>query len=151
MLQKFTMQYTCILCIYYFLCKLITDLHNSIHFFTGLNHMHKSSVRQKNWRFGLFRVRQKFMVRPFPTMNYWSYQHITFTHRYKEKEKAVNLIATKKEKEIDEVKQELTGLLDEIKILQGTIEGGKTMVISISTRALCSYRMRHIICNTYML
>ena len=77
------------------------------------------------------------------------------------------MIATKKEKEIDEVKQELTGLLDEIKILQGTIEGGKTMVISISTRALCSisthalcsistralcsYRMRHTICNTSML
>ena len=30
---------------YHFLCKLITDLHNSIHFITGLNHMHKSSVR----------------------------------------------------------------------------------------------------------
>ena len=30
---------------YYFLCKFITDLHNSIHFITGLNDMHKSSVR----------------------------------------------------------------------------------------------------------
>ena len=30
---------------YYFLCKLITDLHNSIHFITGLSHMHKNLVR----------------------------------------------------------------------------------------------------------
>ena len=43
---------------YYFLCKLITDLHNSIHVITGLNHMHKSSVR----------VRQKFLVRSFPNV-----------------------------------------------------------------------------------
>ena len=35
------------LCICYFLYKLITDLHSSIHFVTGLNHMHKVSVRQK--------------------------------------------------------------------------------------------------------
>ena len=36
---------------------LITDLHNSIHFITGLTHMHNSSVR----------VRQKFLVRSFPS------------------------------------------------------------------------------------
>ena len=30
----------------YFLCKLITDLHNSIHFITELNHMHKSSAKK---------------------------------------------------------------------------------------------------------
>ena len=29
---------------YYFLCKLITDLHNLINFITGLNHMQKNSV-----------------------------------------------------------------------------------------------------------
>ena len=46
---------------YYFLCKLLTDLHNSIHFITGLNHMHKSSVRS---------VRQKFLVRSFPNIVY---------------------------------------------------------------------------------
>ena len=42
---------------YYFLYKLITDLHNSINFITGLNHMHKSSVRfgKKNRRLGLVR------------------------------------------------------------------------------------------------
>ena len=32
---------------YNFLCQLITDLQNSIHFITGLNHMHKGSVLQK--------------------------------------------------------------------------------------------------------
>ena len=39
---------------YYFLCKLITDLHSLFHFITGLNHMHKSSVQfgKKNRRFG---------------------------------------------------------------------------------------------------
>ena len=44
---------------YYFLCKIITDLHNSIRFITGLNHirMHKSSVRQK------------FLVWSFPSWN----------------------------------------------------------------------------------
>ena len=30
---------------YYFLWKLVTDLHNSIHFITGLNHVHKGSIR----------------------------------------------------------------------------------------------------------
>ena len=29
---------------YYFLCKLVTHLQNSIHFITELNHVHKSSV-----------------------------------------------------------------------------------------------------------
>ena len=29
---------------YYFLDNIITDLHNSIHFTTGLNHLHNSSV-----------------------------------------------------------------------------------------------------------
>ena len=50
LLKKFTMEYL----MYYFLCTLITDLHNSIHFITGLTHMHKSSVRfgKKNRRFG---------------------------------------------------------------------------------------------------
>ena len=61
LLQKFTMQYL----MYYFLCKLITDLHNSIHFITGLTHMHKNSVR-----FGKKKSevrRQKFLVRSFPS------------------------------------------------------------------------------------
>ena len=51
LLQKFTMQYL----MYHFLCKLITDLHNSINFITGLTLMHKSSVQQKKSevRFGL--------------------------------------------------------------------------------------------------
>ena len=64
LLQKFTMQYL----MYYFLCKLITDLHNSIHFITGLTHMHKSSVRfNKKKSGGSVRVRQKFLVRSFPS------------------------------------------------------------------------------------
>ena len=52
---------------YYFLCKLITDLHNSIHFITGLTHMHKSSVRFDKKIGGSVRVRQKFLVRSFPS------------------------------------------------------------------------------------
>ena len=42
---------------YYFLRKLITDLHNLINFITGLNHMHKNSVWfgfGKNSWFGRF-------------------------------------------------------------------------------------------------
>ena len=71
---------------YYFLCKLITDLHNSIHFITGLNHITSSldkiictklrtkSFAQnfgsaKNRRFDSVRVRQKFLVRSFPSHN----------------------------------------------------------------------------------
>ena len=56
---------------YYFICKLITDLHNSIHFITGLNHMLKSSVRFGSAKkvVGSVRVRQKFLVRSFPSYN----------------------------------------------------------------------------------
>ena len=46
---------------------LITDLHNSIHFITGLTHMHKSSVRFDKKIGGSVRVRQKFLVRSFPS------------------------------------------------------------------------------------
>ena len=51
---------------YYFLCKLITDLHNSIHFITGLTHMYKGSVRFGK-KISEVRVRQKFLVRSFPS------------------------------------------------------------------------------------
>ena len=50
--QQFASKIYNAISMYYFLCKLITDLQNSIHFITGLNHMHRSSVRQKNRRFG---------------------------------------------------------------------------------------------------
>ena len=47
----------------YFVCKLITDLHNSIHVITGLNHMHKIRFGKKIG--GSVRVLQKFLVRSF--------------------------------------------------------------------------------------
>ena len=54
--QQFASKIYNAISMYYFLCKLITDLQNSIHFITGLNHMHRSSVRQKKsyvrFRFG---------------------------------------------------------------------------------------------------
>ena len=55
---------------YYFLSKLITDLHDSIHFITGLNHMHKSSVWLGKKIGGSVRVRQKFLVRSTPNSCY---------------------------------------------------------------------------------
>ena len=53
---------------YYFLCKLITDLHTSIHLITGLTHMHKSSVRFGKKKIGgSVRVRRNFLVQSFPS------------------------------------------------------------------------------------